>query len=100
VVLGYIKSCSERFELFVSSNRVSVINHLTDPTKWYYVHTKENPADYASRDIIANNPKVELWAKGPSFLRENPLVLPEPDQYQIPSNDVKMAYSKGQSVCC
>ena len=70
VILGYIRNESRRFKIFVA-NRIEFIKEHSDVNQWYYVYTKENPADYASRGIDMNNSKkVEKWIQGPKFLWE------------------------------
>ena len=50
VVLGYINNESKRFKVFVA-NRVQMIRDHSDPSQWYHVNTKLNPADDASRGL-------------------------------------------------
>ena len=52
VVLGYISNEAKRFHVYVA-NRVQQIRDLTDPNSWFYVETKSNPADEASRGLTA-----------------------------------------------
>ena len=63
-VLGYIANESRKFKIFVA-NRVEMIKEDSDPTQWFYVSSKENPADYSSRGVEANNVNaVKTWLKG------------------------------------
>ena len=67
-VLGYIASESRKFKIFVA-NRVEMIKEGSDPSQWFYVKSKENPANYSSRGLEANNVNaVKMWFEGPSFL--------------------------------
>ena len=67
-VLGYIANESRKFKIFVA-NRVEMIKEGSDPTQWFYVSSKENPADYSSRAVEVNNINaVKMWFEGPSFL--------------------------------
>ena len=67
-VLGYIANESRKFKIFVA-NRAEMIKEDSDPTQWFYVSSKENPADYSSRGVEANNVNVvKTWFEGPSFL--------------------------------
>ena len=50
VVLGYLSNDAQRFHTFVA-NRVQSIREYTTPDQWRKVHTKENPADKASRGL-------------------------------------------------
>ena len=46
-----------------------MIKEGSDPSQWFYVNCKENPADYSSRGVEANNVNaVKTWFEGPSFL--------------------------------
>ena len=68
VVLSYINNESKRFKVFVA-NRVQMIRDHSDPSQWYHVNTKLNPADDTSRGLdAANMSKVKRWYNGPEFL--------------------------------
>lgn len=68
IVLQYIKSRTKRFQTFVA-NRVSRIHESSDPEQWRYVDTKNNPADYASRGLQAQEMvSCVAWKNGPEFL--------------------------------
>ena len=46
-----------------------MIKEGSDPSQWFYLNCKENPADYSSRGVEANNVNtVKTWFEGPSFL--------------------------------
>lgn len=68
VVLNWIRSPPYRWKTFVG-NRVSLIHNKTNPSNWYHVAGKENPADIASRGVLpselVHNP---LWWAGPPWL--------------------------------
>ena len=67
-VLRYIPNESRKYKIFVA-NRVEMIKEGSDPTQWFYVSSKDNPADYRSRGVQANNVNaVKMWFEGPSFL--------------------------------
>lgn len=70
ITLAWIQGDAHRFATFVS-NRVRDIKKFVSPEKWFYVDTKENPADLASRGVRAseliNN---DLWFSGPEFLKK------------------------------
>lgn len=70
VVLGYINNQTTRFYVNVA-NRVHRIRKSTIPEQWKYVPTQKNPADLATRPILADNLKNSLWYSGPQgFLDE------------------------------
>ena len=67
-VLRYIRNESARFHTFVA-NRVSVIREESNPEQWFYVPTKENPADDCSRGVTVERfLSDERWFNGPPFL--------------------------------
>ena len=67
-VLGYIANESRKFKIFVA-NRVEMIKEGSDPSQWFYVSSKENPADHSSRGVEANNVNaVKTRFEGPSYL--------------------------------
>ena len=73
VTLGYIRNKSKRFHVFVA-NRVEQIRELTDPSDWFHVDTKSNPADLASRGLDASQiSQHSCWFEGPAFLWQQSL---------------------------
>lgn len=71
ITLAWIKSPSSKWKTYVA-NRVEQIYKVSEINHWYYVASKHNPADCASRgqlpeQLIAN----ELWWKGPEWLHSN-----------------------------
>lgn len=101
IALAWIKDEPQKRAVFVG-NRVSEIQSLTNPKDWYYVESKENPADLGTRGISAIElPSLNLWWGGPAFIqdfrkndynqtREN-VVLPKED-------DVKRKSVKSVSI--
>ncbi|XP_057305339.1 uncharacterized protein LOC130642266 [Hydractinia symbiolongicarpus] len=78
VVLSYICNSEKRFKIFVA-NRIQIIKDNSDVNQWHYINTKDNPADYASRGIKADQDKAEIWFNGPSFLWQPRHVWKQPD---------------------
>ncbi|XDV46694.1 hypothetical protein PO909_014534 [Leuciscus waleckii] len=76
VTLAYINNEARRFHIFVA-NRVQLIREYTIPSQWFYVDTKENPADHASRGLRASDILSTTWLSGPEFLWKEE-VHPEP----------------------
>lgn len=69
VALAWIKSQVAQLKTFVA-NRVAQIQQTTTPNMWRHVHTKDNPADCASRGISPRElTKHVMWWIGPTFLR-------------------------------
>ena len=87
VVLQYIQSESKRFHTFVA-NRVSVIREATLPEQWQHVPTKQNPADYASRGLTAEELLTnECWWSGPGFLQYSEDSWPMQHYLSVVSDD-------------
>ncbi|XP_051519046.1 uncharacterized protein LOC127420658 [Myxocyprinus asiaticus] len=72
VVLGYINNDARRFHVFVA-NRIQCIKQSTDSKQWRYVTSEENPADYASRGLTAEDLMTSNWLTGPKFLWQREL---------------------------
>lgn len=53
--------------MFVA-NCVQLTGENTSPSQWRYVDTGENPADHASRGLIASEILSTNWLSGPEFL--------------------------------
>jgi hypothetical protein len=69
-VLKYIKNESARHPVFVA-NRIAIISDGSDVSQWKYVPSKLNPADHASRGLIANELMTKgEWLYGPEFLSQ------------------------------
>lgn len=89
VVLGYICNKTKRFYTYVH-NRVQRIHQSSKPEQWHYVHTEENPADYASRSLPASHLTQSLWFTGPSFLcRPSATATQSDEKFELiePEND-------------
>ncbi|XP_067250257.1 uncharacterized protein [Chanodichthys erythropterus] len=67
VVLGYICNESRKFYVYVN-NRVQRIRQSTCPEQWKYVPTDQNPADQATRSVLAADLPHSMWLTGPKFL--------------------------------
>ena len=66
-VLRYIQNTRSSFKIFVA-NRLEIIHDITNADRWFYVPTKLNPADAASRGIMPNETeKINAFLKGPDF---------------------------------
>ncbi|XP_038070490.1 uncharacterized protein LOC119739571 [Patiria miniata] len=76
VVLGYICNEARRFHVFVA-NRVQKIRQYSEPSQWHYVPTEVNPADHASRGVLAKELVASNWFRGPEFLWNKEMVIAE-----------------------
>lgn len=66
ITLAWIKLSPHRGKIFVA-NRAAQIQEMTNGEDWFYVPTKENPADVVSREQLSNIfLENEMWKKGPS----------------------------------
>lgn len=60
------------------ANRVADIQRMSNPSQWRYVPSALNPADCASRGILAGElVENQAWWFGPRFLYESPSFWPE-----------------------
>ena len=71
VTLAYIKNESKRFTKYVS-RRAHIIRNSTEPNDWYFVNTKDNPADLATRPVHAKSLATSCWFSGPKSLWHHP----------------------------
>lgn len=79
VVLSYINNDAKRFQVFVA-NRIQRIKSSTRTEQWANIASEQNPADYASRGLFAEQLKSSDWFKGPAFLWKR----------ELPERDVKV----------
>lgn len=52
-------------------NRIQKIKSTTDPKQWHIVKSEDNPADHASRGLMADQLVAFNWFTVPDFLWEN-----------------------------
>ena len=70
-VLWWLRAHRE-LDVFVG-NRICRILDQSRLSQWFYVNTKENPADIPTRGMSGKKlAKSKLWWEGPAFLRCNP----------------------------
>ncbi|GFU83613.1 uncharacterized protein TNCV_1051741 [Trichonephila clavipes] len=63
---------------------------MTSEASWHHVKSQENPADCASRGIVASKLKVhKLWWSGPQWLSQDSLHFPSIDLSTSCEEDVK-----------
>lgn len=67
VVLAYISNEARRLPVCVA-NRVQMIREYTSPSQWHYIDTTKNPADHASRGLLAKEISSTNWLMGHEFL--------------------------------
>ncbi|XP_067040969.1 uncharacterized protein [Acropora muricata] len=94
-VLWWLRNASRRFKPFVA-NRVAEIQSLTSSNQWRYVSTENNPADLATRGVIASGLACsEIWWQGPKFLKKPESEWPE-NLIQASSSSHKEFRSRGR----
>jgi len=65
VVLHWIKSINKRHKIHIQ-NKVAEIRQLFPPSSWFYIRSKNNPADIGTKQIKLKHWLTnELWWKGP-----------------------------------
>lgn len=78
VVLTWLQTPPYRLKTFVA-NRVSQVQELIPSHCWRHIQGSHNPADCASRGILASDlVDHPLWWKGPSWLHLNEEAWPSP----------------------
>ncbi|XP_075163099.1 uncharacterized protein LOC142235724 [Haematobia irritans] len=76
-VLSWIRKSPSNWTVYVA-NRVADIQRLSNPVQWRYVPSQLNPADCASRGILAEElVEQHSWWFGPKFLYESESSWPE-----------------------
>ena len=91
VVLSYIKNDEKRFKTFVA-NRIQNIRENSEVSNWFYIPTKQNPADCSSRGLFAVGGKQDrMWQNGPEFLWSEPLVIPNQQITKIEASDPEVS---------
>ncbi|XP_075157895.1 uncharacterized protein LOC142231162 [Haematobia irritans] len=77
IVLSWLAKPPCVWTTFVA-NRVSKITHVVDPSRWFHVNSKENPADIASRGTSPQElSRCKLWWEGPTWLSESSRTWPK-----------------------
>jgi len=74
--LHWINTPAKSLQAYVG-NRTSQIQACSDVSQWRHCPTKQNPADIPTRKISGNLQGLELWWKGPSFLKKLPEAWPK-----------------------
>lgn len=92
VALTWLQTPSYRLKTYVA-NRVAQTQELIPPSSWRYIPSKENPADCASRGILASElVKHPLWWTGPPWLSMPPSHWPDATLH--PDTDTDLSASE------
>ncbi|KAL7725745.1 hypothetical protein ACLKA6_000636 [Drosophila palustris] len=71
IVLAWLSNTPSKLKTFVA-NRTAEILSIIPRHDWHHVSTKENPADCASRGMLAADLLTfDLWWTGPQWLHDN-----------------------------
>ncbi|KAL0871839.1 hypothetical protein ABMA27_004314 [Loxostege sticticalis] len=90
---AWINGDPSRWKPFIK-NRVVEITESYESHHWFYVNTKENPADFASRGVAPSQLLgTEMWWKGPAFLSYSEISAIKPE---VPETEEE----KRKSVKC
>lgn len=100
-VLRYIRNTTSRFHTFVA-NRLALIHEGSNTSDWYYISTKLNPADIASRGISASDlVKGNKWISPPEFLWRPKTFWPIVENFNSDHDDSELEVkSRCESSCC
>ncbi|XP_068140930.1 uncharacterized protein [Drosophila tropicalis] len=83
IVLAWLNHLPASLKTFIG-NRTAEILEVIPRDSWRHVNTKQNPADCASRGMLAEDLlPFTLWWKGPDWLAETHLNLGNEDDIQI-----------------
>ncbi|XP_070075720.1 uncharacterized protein [Drosophila takahashii] len=86
IVLAWLSLIPSKLKTFVA-NRTAEILEIIPRHAWHHVNTKQNPADCASRGMMASELlKFDLWWKGPEWLHDDDLNLVTQPCSQISSS--------------
>lgn len=93
-VLGWIQGNPNKWKPFVA-HRVCTITSIMGPKCWRYVKSTENPADCASRGILASQlTEHNLWWQGPKWLASYKVN----NQTQVPIYETEEEVKKTKQV--
>ncbi len=86
VALAWMKNTTLPLYEYVY-NRVTKMRTQTNPLRWSYVNTKENPADLPSRGTTLEELTTrKIWKNGPDFLQLGEEKWPKPSIPKLPQN--------------
>lgn len=81
-VLGWIQGQPSQWKPFVS-NKVAAIQDMTNKNQWHHITGGENPADCASRGILADElVSNQLWWNGPTWLLSKNINLKKVSKFE------------------
>lgn len=97
ITLNWISKCPSTLKIYAAT-RVKNIQSKTPIDKWYYVPSKLNPADIASRGMKAQELiECDLWWHGPSFIYE-PRETRQRFRPELANNDEKIIQAERKPI--
>lgn len=88
IVLCWLSRPPDEWKVFVA-NRVEKIRVLNSYESWFYVNSRNNPADLATRGLSASELIESEWVSGPAFVLDFDL-----KSDPIPNSDVRYALER------
>lgn len=89
IMIAWIRGHPSRWKTFVA-NRVVQIQAQIQPAEWYYVNTKDKPADMASRGCQPNELLTnKMWWTGPEWLSHKKESWPEQPKFNETKEEEK-----------
>ena len=82
--MGYINN-SKKIKIFVAN--IQFVRGNADPKQWFYLPTKEDPADDSSRGLKDVHEKTKWWFKGPGFFWKSESEWPTKVSVNVDDND-------------
>ena len=95
-IVGLVLCCRQHGHVF-SGRQGNTVHENSDVIQWKYVVSKDNPADYASRDV-KNFVKNDNWFSGPNFLWQSVDNWPDSFQYTVKDDDPEVNVLKKLKV--
>ncbi|XP_059048841.1 uncharacterized protein LOC131844082 [Achroia grisella] len=82
IVISWLRGEPCKWKPFVANRVVKIIDN-TNNRQWYYVKSRDNPADIASRGMFLKDLKQsKLWWKGPKWLSDQKIEFQKPSYIQ------------------
>lgn len=76
IVLSWLNGDPNRWQTFVRNRVITILANIGN--KWYHVQSQHNPADVASRGMLAAELKdYSLWWHGPENLKQKEIIMEE-----------------------
>ena len=88
ITLTWIKSTSRQYKTYIS-NRVQLIQELSEPCDWRWCPGETNPADMPSRGVSMKDLITSIkWWGGPGWLSESEESYPKTENLKQPAEEM------------